>query len=139
MTKQEVKDELKQTEGDPYIKSYIKGKQLAMARSRMIQDVSKADVVITSPNHYVVALKYEMGADSVPKVITKGVNYIAEKIKTIAREHDIPLHEDVQLARALCQLCEVGDEIPKKLYQAVAQILVYIFQLNESKKKKNII
>ncbi len=134
MTKQEVKEEHKQTEGDPEIKSRIKGKQIEMARNRMMQEVPKADVVITNPTHFAVALKYEVGSYSAPKVVAKGMDLVAQKIKKIAKENDVTLYEDVQLARALYKACDVGDEIPENLYKAVAQILAYVFQLKNGKK-----
>lgn len=139
MTKQEVKEEHKQQEGDPHVKGQIKGKQLAMARSRMMHEVPKADVVITNPTHFAVALRYAVGKDNAPKVIAKGADRTAQKIKEIAKEHNIPLHEDVFLARALFKACEVGDEIPDKLFKAVAQVLAYIYQLKNRKKKKSIV
>lgn len=139
MTKQEVKEEHKQTEGDPQVKSQIKGKQMEMARKRMLQDVPKADVVITNPTHFAVALKYEVGKSSAPKVIAKGQDLLAQKIKKIAEENNVPLHEDVPLARALYKVCEVGQEIPEDLFKAVAQILAYIFKLRNEKKKKSIL
>jgi len=139
MTKQEVKDENKQTEGDPLIKGKIRSKQMQMARSRMIQEVPTADVVITNPTHYAVALKYEIGKKNAPKVVAKGINEVAQRIKKVAQEHNVPLFEDVQLARALYKYCNIGDEIPANLYKAVAQILAYIFKLKNSAKKKSII
>lgn len=139
MTKQEVKEENKQLEGDPQIKSQIRGKQMDMARKRMLQDVPTADVVITNPTHFAVALKYEMGTTAAPKVVAKGKDLLAQKIKKIAKDNDVPLHEDVQLARALYKACEVGQEIPDNLFKAVAQILAYIFKLKEEKKRNSII
>ncbi len=139
MTKQEVKEESKQTEGDPQIKSKIKGKQLEMALKRMMEDVPTADVVITNPTHFAVALKYDVGKSAAPKVVAKGMDNVAQKIKKIAKENDVPLHENVQLARALYKSCEVGQEIPEDLFQAVAQILAYIFNLKKEKKKNSII
>lgn len=139
MTKQEVKEENKQTEGDPLIKGKIKSKQLQMARSRMMQDVPTADVVITNPTHYAVALKYEVGKKNAPKVVAKGINEVAQRIKKVAAEHNVPLFEDVPLARALYKYCNIGDEIPASLYKSVAQILAYIFKLKNSAKKKSII
>lgn len=135
MSKQEVQDENKQTEGDPLIKGKIKEKQFTMARARMMQDIPTADVVITNPTHYAVALKYEMGNSGAPKVIAKGMDSLAQKIKEVAKENDVPLHEDVQLARALYAACEVGEDIPEDLFTAVAKILAYIFQLKNNKKK----
>ena len=139
MTKQEVKEEHKQTEGSPEVKSHIKSKQFEMARMRMTEEVPKADVVITNPTHFAVALKYDVGNFSAPKVVAKGKDDIAQKIKKIAKENDVPVHEDVQLARALYKACNIGDEIPENLFKAVAQILAYIFQLKKDKKRKSII
>ncbi len=139
MTKQEVKEEMKNTDGDPFVKSKIKSKQIMMARSRMMQDVPKADVVITNPTHFAVALKYNVGSKYAPKVLAKGADAVAQRIKQIAKEHGVPLHEDVELARALFKNCEVGDEIPANLFKAVAQVLAYIFSLRNSRKKKSIV
>lgn len=139
MTKQEVKEEMKSTEGDPLIKGQIKSKQMAMARNRMMKNVPKADVVITNPTHFAVALKYQQGAATAPKVLAKGQDLVAQRIKEIARQNDVPIYEDVPLARALYKVCEVGDEIPENLYKAVAQILAYIYKLKNAKKKKSII
>lgn len=139
MSMQEIKEEFKQTEGDPMIKSRIKGQQFAMARKRMMSEVPKADVVITNPTHFAVAIKYEMGAGKAPKVIAKGTDFVAQKIKAIAAENNVPIHEDVALARALYKACDIGDEIPENLYKAVAQILAYIYQLKRTKKKKSIV
>jgi flagellar biosynthetic protein FlhB len=139
MSKQEVTEEYKQSEGDPFIKSKIKSKQMMMAKARMMQDVPKADVVITNPTHFAVALKYEVGSKYAPKVLAKGVDEIAQKIKQIAAKHNVPIHEDVELARALYKYCNIGDEIPTKLFKAVAQVLAYIYNLRNSKKKKSII
>lgn len=135
MTKQEVKEEFKQTEGDPEIKSRIRSKQMQMARSRMMKEVPKANVVITNPTHYAVALRYEMGKDSAPMVVAKGVDEVAQRIKAIAKENDVPLHEDRELARTLFSLCDIGDAIPERLFKAVAQVLAYVFQLKEKNNK----
>jgi flagellar biosynthesis protein FlhB len=139
MTKQEVKEENKQSEGDPFIKSRIRRVQYTMAKSRMMQNVPKADVVITNPTHYAIAIKYDMQKDSAPKVLAKGVDEVAQKIKEIAVKNNVPLHEDRELARALYKFCEVGDFIPEKLFKAVAQILAYIYQLKNNKKRKMIV
>ncbi len=139
MTKQEVKEETKQSEGDPLIKSRIKRLQYQSARKRMIQNVPKADVVITNPTHYAVALKYNSLEDTAPRVLAKGVDELAQRIKQIARDNNVPVHEDRQLARALYRICEVGDEIPSALFQAVAQVLAYVYQLKNSKKRKSIV
>ncbi|MFA6026731.1 MAG: flagellar biosynthesis protein FlhB [Ignavibacteriaceae bacterium] len=135
MTKHEVKEENKQSEGDPLIKSRIKRMQLQAARSRMMGDVPKADVIITNPTHYAIAIKYDLDKDSAPKVVAKGVDSLAQKIKEVAVKNNIPLHEDRELARALYKLCDIGDQIPQSLFKAVAQILAYIFQLKNYRKK----
>lgn len=139
MTKQEVKDENKQSEGDPEIKQRIRKQMLKMAFKRMMKDVPKADVVITNPTHFAVAVKYEMNKDGAPKVIAKGMDELAQRIKKIANDNNVPLHEDVQLARALYKSCEVGDEIPTKLFKAVAQILAYIYQMKNLRKRRSIV
>ncbi len=135
MTKQEVKEENKQSEGDPLIKSRIKRMQYQAAKNRMMGDVPKADVVITNPTHYAIAIKYDMDKDSAPRVLAKGVDSLAQRIKEVAVKNNVPLHEDRQLARALYKLCDVGDQIPQTLFKAVAQILAYIFQLKNYRKK----
>lgn len=138
MTKQEVKEENKNTEGDPQIKSRIKSKQFEMSRRRMMAEVPKADVVITNPTHVAVALKYELGKDKAPKVVAKGLDNIAQKIKEIAAENNIHMHEDVFLARTLYKHCDIGDEVPENLFRAVAQILAYVYKL-KNKRKKSIV
>ncbi|MBS3946643.1 MAG: flagellar biosynthesis protein FlhB [Melioribacter sp.] len=135
MTKTEVKEEYKQLEGDPQIKSRIRKQMLLSARSRMMKDIPTADVVITNPTHVAVALKYDMKKDAAPKVVAKGLDDLAQRIKKIAAENNVPLHEDVELARALYKACDVGDFIPAKMFKAVAQILAYLFQLKKIKKK----
>ncbi len=135
MTKQEVKEENRQSEGDPQIKSRIRRLQYAAAKNRMMQNVPKADVVITNPTHFAVALKYDVIKSSAPKVVAKGVDELAQKIKEVARENDVPIHEDRELARALYRICNIGDEIPSTLFKAVAQVLAYIYQLKNKKKK----
>lgn len=137
MTKQEVKEEIKQAEGDPFMKGKIKSKQFSMARKRMMKDVPKADVVITNPTHYAIALKYEPEKKSSPIVLAKGVNEVAQRIKKIAVEHNIELYEDKPLARSLYKMCDVGDEIPESLYHTVAKILAYIYNLKNKKYKRN--
>ncbi len=135
MTKQEVKEENKNLEGDPHTKGRIKSKQMEMSQRRMMADVPTADVVITNPTHFAVALKYEMGSNGAPTVVAKGADRVAQKIKEIARENDVPIHENVMLARALYKSCEVGDEIPPALFKAVAEVLAYVFRLKNKKKK----
>lgn len=134
MTKQEVKDEYKQREGRPEVKAAIKRKQRELATRRMMQEVPKADVVITNPTHIAVALKYNIDEDNAPKVIAKGTDNIAEKIKEIAKENDIPVIENKELARELYYNIDLEEEIPEEYYKAVAEILAFVFQL----KNKNI-
>ena len=134
MTKQEVKDEFKQTEGDPQIKGKIRQKQRQMAMSRMMQEVPKADVIVTNPTHFAVALKYEKGMMA-PQVLAKGADFVAQKIKSIAREHDIPLVENRPLARALYASAEVGDFVPRELYQSVAEVLAYVYRLKHRRRR----
>jgi flagellar biosynthesis protein FlhB len=134
MTKQEVKDEAKESEGDPQIKGRIKTIQRQIAYRRMMQDVPKADVVVTNPTHYAVAIKYEAGRMSAPKVVAKGLDLIAQRIKEIAKENNVPLVEDKPLAQLLYKSVEVGDEIPAKLFQAVAQMLAYVYRLRDQRR-----
>lgn len=128
MTKQEIKEEVKEMEGDPLIKSRIRSMQREAARRRMMQEVPGAAVVITNPTHLAVALKYEDGGMIAPKIAAKGAGIVAEKIKEIAREHNVPIVEDKPLARALFKL-ELDSFIPEELYVAVAKILAYIYKL----------
>lgn len=134
MTKQEVKEEMKQLEGDPTVKGRIRKMQMQAAQQRMMANLPTADVVITNPTHYAVALKYDMTKDSAPEVIAKGVDLLAQRIKKVAAEHNIPLHEDRELARALYKMCDVGDKIPPSLFKAVAQVLAYVYNLKKKKK-----
>ncbi|MBO9535861.1 flagellar biosynthesis protein FlhB [Herbaspirillum sp.] len=129
MTRQEVKQEHKESEGDPHIKGKIRAMQRAMARRRMMAEVPTADVVVTNPTHYAVALKYTEGKMGAPKVVAKGADDIAAKIRELARENKVPLLEAPPLARALHTHTEIGDEIPEALYTAVAEVLAYVFQL----------
>ena len=130
MSKQEIKEEHKRTEGDPLIKAEIKRRQHEMARSRMMSEVPKADVVITNPFHVAIAIKYDAKTMHSPKVIAKGLRQIAENIKAIARENNIPLVENPPVARALYKSTKVGQDIPSDLYSAVAEILTYIYKLS---------
>ncbi len=135
MSKQEVKDETKQTEGDPFVKGQIKGKQMQISRNRMIMAVPKADVVITNPTHFAIALKYEAAKSAAPIVIAKGMDEVALRIKEVARKNNIPLYEDKPLARALYKSCKIGEEIPEKLFETVAKILAFVFKAKHNKKK----
>jgi flagellar biosynthetic protein FlhB len=128
MTKQEVKDEYKQREGDPSVKARIRSVQREMARRRMMEAVPEATVVITNPTHLAIALKYEEGMHA-PTVVAKGAGFLAQKIKTIAVENDVPLVENKPLARTIFKSTEIGDYIPAELYRAIAEILAYVFRL----------
>jgi len=130
MTKQEVKEDLKRTEGDPLVKSRIRQRQRSIAQRRMMQEVPKADVVVTNPTHYAVALKYEAEKHNAPIVVAKGQRLIAQRIREIAEANNVPIVENVQLARTLYASVEIGDEIPAELYQAVAEILAYVYKLS---------
>ena len=132
MTKQEVKDEMKETDGNPQVKQRIRTVQRQLAESRMMEDVKTADVVITNPTHYAVALQYLDRPGSAPRVVAKGKDLTALRIRSIATEHDIPLFEAPPLARALYRSTEIGHEIPHVLYMAVARVLAYVFQLKNA-------
>ncbi len=129
MTKQEVKEEFKQMEGDPLIKRRIRNLQIEMARKRMMSEIPESDVVITNPVHYAVAIKYEMGKDLAPKVVAKGQRLVALKIKELAKEYNIVVHEDPPLARTLYSSVEIGENIPENLYKAVAEILAFVYKI----------
>ena len=129
MSKEEVKEELKQTEGDPLVKSRIRSTQREMARRRMMSEVPEADVVVTNPVHLAVALKYDPKQADAPVVVAKGRALMAEKIKSIAKEHDVPIIEDKPLAQALYKTVEVGEAIPMLFYQAIAEILSYVYRM----------
>lgn len=126
MSKDEVKDERKQAEGDPEVKSKQKQKMQKVMMRRMLADVPKADVVITNPTHYAIALSYNPMEAPAPVVLAKGVNRVAEKIKEVARENGVPIRENKPLARALYKSVEIGETIPEELYQAVASILAQL-------------
>ena len=129
MTFQEIRDENKDTEGNPELKGRIKNTQREIAQRRMMAEVPKADVIITNPEHYSVAVKYDPDNMGAPIVVAKGVDIIAMQIRTIAREHEVPILQAPPLARALHHTTEINDEIPAALYLAVAQVLAYIFKL----------
>lgn len=134
MTKEEVKQEAKESEGNPQIKARIRQQQREMARRRMMSEIPKADVVITNPTHYAVAIKYADDSMRAPKVVAKGADAVALKIREIAKEHHIMTLESPKLARALYAHTELGDEIPETLYSAVAEVLAYVFQMRIFKK-----
>jgi flagellar biosynthesis protein FlhB len=131
MSKQDIKDEYKKTEGDPLVKSQIKQKQREMSMRRMMQEVPNADVIITNPTHYAIALKYDEKKRDAPFIIAKGVDFVAHKIKDIAKEHDIITIENKPLARALYAQGEIGDEIPESFFKVVAEILAYVYQVKK--------
>ena len=136
MTKQEVKEEYKMTEGDPKIKGQIKQKQQAMSRQRMMQAVPEANVVIRNPTHFAVALKYDPEHNSAPVIVAKGEDYLALKIIEIAQEHDIPIMENKPLARALYAEVDINTEIPSEFYNSVAEVLAFVYSLKEKELSK---
>ncbi len=133
MTHQEVVQESKEANGNPQIKAKIRQQQREMARRRMMAEIPTADVVVTNPTHFAVALKYVEGKGGAPKVVAKGADAVAAKIRELAKEHNVPLLEAPPLARALHKHTELGDEIPEKLYAAVAEVLAYVYQLRAFK------
>jgi len=135
MTKQEVKDEYKQTEGDPFIKGKIREKQRKMSLNRMIQQVPKADVIVRNPTHYAVALKYDIEKDQAPIVLAKGRDYMAKRIIDVAGKHKILITENKPLARSLYEMVEVNSYIPAELYQAVAELMAWVYSTREKGKK----
>lgn len=131
MTKQEVKDEMKQAEGDPRVKGRIRRLQREMARRRMMQEVPKADVIITNPTHVAVALRYDRLKMFAPVVVAKGYDEVAQRIKAIAKEHDIGQVENISLARTLAKEVEIGKAMPTKWYMAVAEVLSLVYKLKK--------
>ena len=129
MTKEEVRKEMKEDEGDPYVKARIRSLQREAARKRMMAEIPKADVIVTNPTHYAVALRYQDDLMRAPKVVAKGSHLLAGRIRELAQQHQIPILESPRLARALYHHTELGDEIPEALYTAVAEVLAYVFQL----------
>jgi len=129
MSKQDIKDEYKKSEGDPLIKSKIKERQRQMAMRRMMQEVPKADVIITNPTHFAVAIQYEAGTMTAPTVIAKGQDYVALKIKEIAKKNGVITMENKPLARALFSQVEIGQQIPEEMFKAVAEVLAYVYKL----------
>jgi flagellar biosynthetic protein FlhB len=131
MSKQDIKDEYKKSEGDPKIKGKIKEKQRQMAMRRMMQEVPKADVIITNPTHYAICLKYDEGGMDAPVVVAKGVDLIAQRIKEIAKEHDVVTVENKPLARTLYARVDIGGVIPEDLFKAVAEILAFVYRIKK--------
>jgi flagellar biosynthetic protein FlhB len=130
MTKQEVKEEMRRMEGDPKIKQRRRQIAYQMASKRLAKDVPTADVIITNPTHFAIALKYDAATMHAPKVVAKGQDLLAQKIREIAIAHGIPIIERKPLARALYRLVEVGKEIPEQFYSAIAEILAYVYELS---------
>ncbi|MTD37430.1 flagellar type III secretion system protein FlhB [Erwinia sp. CPCC 100877] len=139
MTRQEIRDEFKQQEGDPHIKGRIRQQQRAAAQRRMMNDVPQADVIVNNPTHYSVALRYEEGAMSAPKVVAKGAGAIALRIRELGNEHRIPMLEAPPLARALYRHSEIGQPIPTALYSAVAEVLAWVYGLRRWRKEGGLI
>nr|WP_211185964.1 flagellar biosynthesis protein FlhB [Brenneria salicis] len=139
MTKQEIRDEHKENEGDPHVKGRIRQQQRAMAQRRMMADVPKADVIVTNPTHYSVALQYDEKKMNAPKVLAKGAGEIALRIRELGAEHRIPILEAPPLARALYRHSEVGHHIPAALYAAVAEVLAWVYQLKRWKREGGLI
>ena len=129
MTKQEIKDEYKQDEGDPQIKGKIRQKMREASMRRMMQNIPKADVIITNPTHYAVAINYDPEVSDAPIVLAKGADYVAQKIKEVAKEHHVEIVENKPLARMLYANVEIGEAVPPELYQAVAEVLAFVYKL----------
>lgn len=136
MSLQEIKDEYKNSEGDPQIKARIRRTQMQMSMKRMMQEVPKADVIVTNPTHYAIALKYDQGKFRAPVVVAKGVDEVAMHIRKIANEHKVPVIESPALARSIYHTTELDHPIPEQLFAAVAQVLAYVYQLRMYKKGK---
>jgi flagellar biosynthesis protein FlhB len=136
MSKQEVKDEHKQIEGDPKIKSKIRQKQMQISMRRMMQEIPKADVVITNPTHYAIAIQYDPEKYAAPVVLAKGQNLVAQNIKNQAEIHNIPMVENRWLAKSLFDTVEIGDIVPPELYEAVAEVLAYVYQIDQKHVKE---
>ena len=131
MTKQEVKDETKQTEGDPQLKARIRQIQREMSNARMMQEVPKADAVIVNPTHFSVAILYDRDVMTTPEVIAKGADHLALRMRTVARENNVPILERPELARDLYANVEIGDDIPERFYKAIAEILAFVYRLRK--------
>ena len=131
MTKEELRQESKESEGDPQVKARIRRQQRELAKKRMMSEVPTADVVVTNPSHYAVALKYDSQNMSAPQVVAKGMNLIAQTIRELAQDNGVPLLEAPPLARALYRHTDIGDQVPAALYTAVAEVMAYVYQLNQ--------
>ncbi|EKE8981267.1 flagellar biosynthesis protein FlhB [Campylobacter jejuni] len=130
MSKQEIKDEYKQMEGDSQVKGRIRRLQMEAARRRMVQDVAGADVVITNPTHYAVAIRYDTSKEQAPRVVAKGVDFLALRIKQVAYENNVVVYENPPLARELYKACDVNDLIPREMFKAVAEVLGFVYNTN---------
>ena len=139
MTRQEIRDEHKEMEGDPHVKGRIRQAMRAAARRRMMADVPKADVIVTNPTHYSVALQYDEKRMSAPKVLAKGAGDVALRIRELGKEHRVPILEAPPLARALYRHSEIGQHIPGALYAAVAEVLARVWQLRRWKREGGLI
>lgn len=139
MSKQDIKDEYKETEGDPQIKGKIKERQQQMARQRMMQNVPSADVVIRNPTHYAIAIQYEAGKNNAPVVIAKGADFLARKIVEIAEEHQIAIVENKPLARGLYAAVDLDQEIPEEFFKPVAEVLAYVYNLKEKERRRRLV
>lgn len=131
MSKQDIKDEHKNSEGDPIIKSRIRQRQREMAMRRMMQEIPTADVVITNPTHFAIALKYDDESMDAPTVVAKGADFVAQKIKLIAKENNVVMVENRPLARSMFDQVEVGQRIPDEFFKAVAEVLAYVYRIKQ--------
>ena len=134
MTKHEVKEEMRESQGDPRFKGEIRKRQRAMSRLRMMAEVSRADLIITNPTHYAVALRYDRTRSTAPRVVAKGTDEVAARIREEATRHGVPIVEDPPLARAVYGACDLQDEIPEALYMAVARLLAFVYSLSPALK-----
>lgn len=137
MTKQEVKDEYRNSEGKPEVKQRIRQLQYEASQRKMMADVPDADVIVTNPTHYSVAIKYEQNGARAPYIVAKGVDFMALKIREVGREYEVPVMEAAPLCRAIYHTTEIGDEVPEELFVAIAQVLAYIYQLEQFRKGKS--
>lgn len=136
MSMQELKDEYKDTEGNPQVKGKLRQLMRQASQGRMMEGTATANAVVTNPTHLAVAIRYEQGVDGAPKVVAKGENLVAAQIKVIAEDNEVPVLENVELARALFSACEVGQEIPPDLYKGVAEVLAYVFKLKRKRQMR---
>ena len=137
MTKQEVKDEYRNSEGKPEVKQRIRQLQYEASQRKMMGDVPDADVIVTNPTHYSVAIKYEQDGTRAPYIVAKGVDFMALKIREVGREYEVPVMQSPPLCRAIYHTTEIGDEVPQELFAAIAQVLAYIYQLEQFRKGKS--